>query len=105
MSDQSQVELRFFSGTIEIHINRTQPLHEFTWPTAVQWDPRTSCLRAPAIAYSAIVMALVRQRIPYQDHARDYLVLEGKMTKGKIPRPLLAYSKLCLTSKLFWPNL
>ena len=62
MSDQSQVELRFFSGTIEIHINRTQPLHEFTWPTAVQWDPRTSCLRAPAIAYSAIVMALVRQR-------------------------------------------
>ena len=87
MSDPSQVELRFFSGTIEIHINHAQPLHEFTWPTAVQWDPRTSCLRAPAIAYSAIVMALVRQRVAYQDHARDYLILEGKMTKRKTPRP------------------
>lgn len=87
MSEIPQVELRFFSGTIEIHLQAAQPLSEFTWPPTVQWDPRTSCLRAPALAYSSIVMALVRERISYQDHARDYLILEGKMIKSKTPRP------------------
>ncbi len=87
ISDQPQVELRFFSGTIEIHLNPEQVLNEFTWPSTVQWDPRTSCLRAPAIAYSAIVMALIHQRVSYKDHARDYLVLEGNMTNSKTPRP------------------
>ena len=87
MSEIPQVELRFFSGTIEIHIQSAQPLNDFSWPPTVQWDPRTSCLRAPAIAYSEIVMALVRERISYQDHARDYLILDGKMIKSKTPRP------------------
>ena len=87
MSDSPIIELRFFSGTIEIHFLQSQSLNELNWPSTVQWDTRTSCLRAPAIAYSDIVMTLIRQRIPYRDHARDYLVLEGKMLNPKRPRP------------------
>ena len=62
-------------------------LRELQWPSAVQWDARTSCLRAPALTYPDIVMSLIRQRISYQDKARDYLVLEGSMINPKTPRP------------------
>ena len=92
MSDSPIIELRFFSGTIGIHLLEHQSLthqglSDVTWPSLVQWDARTSCLRAPAIAYSEIVMMLIRQRIPYRDSARDYLILEGKMLNPKTPRP------------------
>ena len=86
------IELAFFSGTIEI---KTQgppqaiaiSFPELTWPLNVKWDERTHCLRAPAHLYSEIVMTLIRYRVPYNDSARDYLVLEGGMKNPKQPRP------------------
>lgn len=87
MSDSPAIELRFFSGTIEIHLLGRDGLGEVNWPSSVQWDTRTSCLRAPAISYSEIVMTLIRQRVVYRDAARDYLILEGEMKSSKEPRP------------------
>lgn len=87
MNNSPLVELRFFSGTVEIHILGKEGLESVTWPSRVQWDTRTLCLRAPAITYPEIVMTLIRQRITYQDRARDYLVLNGGMKARKTPRP------------------
>lgn len=56
-------------------------------PDEVRWDDRTRCLRAPASAYHAVVMALVRAKVPYDDAARAYAVLESGLVVRKAPRP------------------
>jgi superfamily II DNA or RNA helicase len=51
------------------------------------WDERTACLRAPAHAYAAIVLALHRQGIAYTDEARAYETLEHGLEVRRAPRP------------------
>lgn len=95
MIEQPQLTLSFFAGTIEVRLS-TPPrdsletesrLRSLSLSPLIRWDERTGCLRAPALAYPDIVMSLIRQRIQYQDQARDYLVLSGSILKPKIPRP------------------
>lgn len=95
MIEQPQLTLSFFAGTIEVRLS-TPPrdsletesrLRSLSLSPLIRWDERTGCLRAPALAYPDIVMSLIRQRIQYQDQARDYLVLSGSILQPKTPRP------------------
>ena len=78
------IRLTFDSGTLEIH-HLTQD--QAQWMPIVQFDQRTQRYRAPASAYADIVMTLVRNRIPYDDKARNYEVLPSGMKVRKTPRP------------------
>lgn len=52
-----------------------------------RWDQRTGTLRAPALAYRAIVTELHQQKIPYQDQAKDWTAIEVPLKKQLTPRP------------------
>lgn len=77
------IHLEFQAGTLVIRgVDDPSIL-----PPSVDWDPRTQCHRAPALAYSAVVMACVRNKLPYTDDARDYLTLDGGLKVHRTPRP------------------
>ena len=59
----------FVSGTIEI---RELKGELGCLPPICAWDTRTSCYRAPAIAYADVVRALVQTGIAFEDHAKKY---------------------------------
>lgn len=77
------VRVDFAYGTLEI---RDVPDPEIL-PEACRWDARTACHRAPAVAYADVIMSLVRRRLPYEDAARAYEVLELKLGLDQEPRP------------------
>ncbi len=79
------VRLRFDSGTLDIRgfdAASTSPL-----PAVCRWDARTACFRAPAAAYAAVVLALERHGVPYEDEARAYGVLGAGLQVRREPRP------------------
>lgn len=78
--------LRFQQGTVEV---REIP-DEGLLPDAFAWDERSRCHRAPASAYSALVMALHRRKLPFEDEARRYDVLEQGLRVRRDPRPYQA---------------
>jgi superfamily II DNA or RNA helicase len=74
--------LSFAAGTLELRgLPETIPL------PGVQWDARTACHRAPAIAYADIVRALTRDKIAYTDEARRYPTLPSGACVHRTPRP------------------
>ncbi len=75
--------LRFNRGTIEI---RNVPEGDFL-PASCEWDNRSRCYRAPAVAYAEVVMAFVRGNISYDDEARDYRILNDGLRIAREPRP------------------
>jgi superfamily II DNA or RNA helicase len=81
------VSIDFASGTLEVR----------NWPDGIDvshgclWDPRTSCHRAPALAYADIIRALVRAKVPYEDRARSYEEVAGLRIRRE-PRPYQAES-------------
>jgi len=90
-SDQrtSAVVLAFVAGTLEIRgfAGDGDPRLPSPLSTCSKWDPRTGCLRAPALAYADVVRALLGAKIPYEDAARRY----GELAEGtrihRQPRP------------------
>lgn len=69
------ITLSFVAGTIEIR----GPTGEVAvLGDLVRWDPRTKCHRALAISYAPMILALIREKIPYQDEARGY----GELADG-----------------------
>lgn len=77
-----EVALRFSAGTLEL---RGIPAEAA--PEGFVWDPRTACLRAPAMAYARAVLALRRDKIPYRDEARAYPEIAGEPRAHRAPRP------------------
>jgi superfamily II DNA or RNA helicase len=75
--------LTFTGGTLEL---RDLP-PEVAAPSSCQWDARTACHRAPAIAYAEIVRALTREKIAFTDQARQYPTLENGACIHRQPRP------------------
>ncbi len=75
--------LRFVSGSIEIHGDVASAI---ALPGAAR-DDRSGCLRAPAVAYAAIVRALTRQKVPFVDEARHYETLALTVRASRDPRP------------------
>ncbi len=78
------VELDFSSGTIEV---RGLEEESDLLPPSCVWDPRTMCHRASGVAYADIVRALHRQKLPYDDRARDYRELGTGLRVHRQPRP------------------
>lgn len=80
------VSLTFRSGTIEVR--GLDPVPEE--PPRGQWDPRSACLRVPAVEYADVVLDLIERELPYQDEARGYTVLQRSMRARRDPRPYQA---------------
>ena len=60
--------LRFDSGTLLLDGAGA----EARVPTPFKWDARVMRWRAPAWEYRQVVKELVRDKVPYEDHARAY---------------------------------
>src|SRR5258706_12121831 len=77
------VSLHFVAGTLEV---RGLPADSSPAPPGCQWDVRSACHRAPAIAYADIVRALTRDKIAFTDEARKYPTLAGGACIHREPR-------------------
>ncbi|MCP4447140.1 MAG: DEAD/DEAH box helicase [Myxococcales bacterium] len=79
------IELRFALGTLEIQgIDKDDAA---ILPPSCLWDSRTACFRVPASQYAPVIMALLRERQPYEDNARRYEVLKDGLQVRRDPRP------------------
>src|SRR5690348_9795888 len=78
------VTLRFVGGTIEL---RDLDPSLAPLPLKCEWDARTACHRAPAIAYAELVRTLTREKIQFTDEARQYQTIESGSCIHREPRP------------------
>jgi len=80
-------KLRFVAGTIEL-----AGVHddEIALPVECQWDVRSACHRAPALAYASLVLALRGAGIEFEDDARHYVELDYGLRLRREPRPFQA---------------
>lgn len=79
----SNIHLSFKGGTLEIR----NVLNSELIPPSCQWDERARCYRGPAVAYAEVVMILVREKIAYEDNARNYETLTDGLRIKREPRP------------------
>lgn len=75
--------LQFDAGTLLLE----GPDEGTVVPRVFQWDQRVRRWRAPAMAYAAAVLELVRQKIPYDDQARRYQTFDFTPKLHAEPRP------------------
>ncbi|MCA9591681.1 MAG: DEAD/DEAH box helicase family protein [Myxococcales bacterium] len=85
------VALDFVAGTLELRGADAG----VELPRSFRWDARAACHRAPALDYAELVLALRRQEVPLEDHARRYLELELGARLHRTPRP---YQKAALAA-------
>lgn len=76
--------LVFSAGTLELRGIEAEGVE---LPSALDWDARTACYRAPALAYAEVVRALVRGKHPFEDQARAYVELGHGARVRRQPRP------------------
>ena len=76
--------LHFAAGTLEL---RGLAEGFAGLPSECQWDPRTSCFRAPACAYAPLVLALKEIGLEHEDAARKYTELDFGLRAHREPRP------------------
>ena len=81
------VTLSFMAGTLELRGFGLARPDGRPPPPPWQWDPRTECHRAPAVAYADIVRELVTGKIAYTDDARRYTELASGARAHREPRP------------------
>ncbi|MBX3225621.1 MAG: DEAD/DEAH box helicase family protein, partial [Labilithrix sp.] len=75
--------LRFEAGTVLLEgVEKDDP----RVPESLTWDARSACLRAPAVAYAEIVLALRRAGVAYEDEARRYEELAHGARVHREPR-------------------
>jgi superfamily II DNA or RNA helicase len=79
--------LTFAAGTLEV---RGVPAEAGVTLPGCQWDARTACYRAPAMAYANLVRALIQQKVAYTDEARRYGELAEGARVHREPRPYQA---------------
>jgi superfamily II DNA or RNA helicase len=84
MTESANLTICFVAGTLEV---RGPLLQELPALPGCSWDERTACLRAPARAYAAVVLALRRLKISYTDQARQYGELAHGLEVRRTPRP------------------
>lgn len=79
---EAKVVLSFRGGTLEL-----EGVPAGTHLPECVADPRTGTLRAPAIAYADIVLALRADKLAYEDRARQYVELPHGALVRMPPRP------------------
>ncbi len=77
------ITIRFDGGTIEA---RNIP-QDLPTPPFVAWDARAGAHRTVASSYADLVRWLVREKIPFEDHARNYGELQHGVRVHREPRP------------------
>ncbi len=80
------LRLRFDRGTLVLEDVRPDLVSRLRELGAIH-DPRSDVLRAPALSYRQIVLALRRARIPYLDEARGYPKIELHSRLLRTPFP------------------
>lgn len=75
------ITVDFQSGTLTLSGCSTLPE---TVASLAVFDERSSLFRARACDYSAVIMALIRSKVPFNDRAKDYQVLENLQFKQHI---------------------
>ncbi|MBX3192338.1 MAG: DEAD/DEAH box helicase family protein [Labilithrix sp.] len=80
--------LSFNAGTIELRGAAEDAA--FVRDTALAWDARAACFRAPAIAYADVIRALRADGVAIDDEARRYTELERRAIVHREPRPFQA---------------
>lgn len=85
------ISLAFSGGTLEI---RGWPPPDGAGPppgvSDGLWDARIAAWRSTASAYADVVRGLVRARLPFEDRARAYTVVEAEPVVRREPRPYQA---------------
>jgi superfamily II DNA or RNA helicase len=83
------VVLAFVAGTLEIRgfAGEGDAQIPASLSACCAWDPRTRCLRAPALVYADVVRALVGAKVVYEDAARHYGALAEGTRIHRLPRP------------------
>ena len=80
------LSLHFVSGTLELRgAGESDDV-----PPVCRWDSRARCHRAEAVDYAALVMFLIKAKIPYEDEARRYAELDAGLRIRREPRPFQA---------------
>ncbi|NMA43886.1 MAG: DEAD/DEAH box helicase [Oligosphaeraceae bacterium] len=80
-------QIDFHAGTLLLsHSMPDQPLPA-QLAAYCQYDPRVACWRAEAMRYADIITYLYRQKLPYQDLAKDYQELTLSFHEQRQPRP------------------
>lgn len=78
------ISISFEQGTLLV--SNLQPEHEAILAEWVTFDNRSDCWRAKALDYRSIVMMLHRQKIPYQDAAKEFQHIDLKHVGEMTPR-------------------
>src|SRR5687767_9278817 len=79
----NDLKLKFESGTLIL-----EGANEKTSvPKAFVWDERTRHFRSPAYKYREIITEFVRNKIPYQDEAKNYSEFDFRQKFKLAPRP------------------
>jgi superfamily II DNA or RNA helicase len=77
------LQVCFASGTLEVRgLDAEVPVPSFLVP-----DPRSNCLRAPALHYAQTVLWLRQNKLAYSDEARSYVELPAGARVTRQPRP------------------
>ncbi|MEO8072824.1 MAG: DEAD/DEAH box helicase family protein, partial [Acidobacteriota bacterium] len=80
---ETNLKLKFESGTLILEgANESQVV-----PKAFVWDARTKHFRAPAYKYREIITDFVRNKIAYEDVAKNYADFDFKQKFHLKPRP------------------
>ncbi len=86
MSDSHEslppARFKFYRGTLEIR----DVVDPSLLPVSCAWDERGRCFRAPASVYAEAVMAFVRAKVPYEDNAKAYSILDEGLRIKREPR-------------------
>ncbi len=78
---ENDLKLKFESGTLILE-GETENV-----PNAFVWDARTKHFRAPAYKYREIITDFVRNKIAYEDKAKNYADFDFKQKFHLKPRP------------------
>ena len=79
----NKLKIKFESGTLILDgANETD-----TVPNAFVWDTRTKHFRAPAYKYREIITDFMRNKIAYEDEAKNYADFDFKQKFKLTPRP------------------
>ena len=80
---ETNLKLKFESGTLILEgADESEVV-----PKAFVWDTRTKHFRAPAYKYREIITDFVRNKIAYEDEAKNYADFDFKQKFHLTPRP------------------
>lgn len=91
--DEGPLTLAFQGGTLRVEGARPGDARALVLPASCVWDEREHVYRVPAIAYAELFLRLRARKVPFEDTARGYGVLE---LEPKVRHELFPYQREAL---------